>query len=419
MVLSKRVGKPPRDIARALVKALSRGAPSSAAADVAGPGFVNLRVHPSAVHSELEQILACRSGVRPCPGSDGRAHRHRVRERKSYRTAAHRARARRHLRRLGRALARGDRQPCRARVLHQRLRQPGPPLCRQRLRSQPGPTHSRGWLRRAATSKSSRAGSTRSTRQRSRAIATRSARECVTWTLRGIPGSHTLRGIKQTCATSTCLRRLVQRRVAPPLGTRLGRAPPARGERAPRTEKDGALFFVEKAADDRAAESDARTWVEDKERVVRKIRRRLHLLRERYRVPLRQALARLRSSSHLPRRRPPRLCGANPQRARGARTAGRAIRSAPLPARVRLPRRQAREVLQARGHIVIAAEEILEEIDDAVGADGGRTRRAPVLLSVAHRQHERRVRPRPRQEAVSRQPRLLRPVRARASLRRS
>jgi arginyl-tRNA synthetase len=98
------------------------------------------------------------------------------------------------------------------------------------------------------------------------------ARECVTWTLRGIPGSHTLRGIKQTLRdldvsfdvwfseeslhrwghVSVALRQLE--------------------ESGHLTEKDGALFFVEKAADDRASapESDARTWVEDKERVVRK-----------------------------------------------------------------------------------------------------------------------------------------------------
>jgi arginyl-tRNA synthetase len=57
MVLTKTLGRPPRVIAEALVRALE-GSAVVASAEVAGPGFVNLRVHPSALHAELEGILA-------------------------------------------------------------------------------------------------------------------------------------------------------------------------------------------------------------------------------------------------------------------------------------------------------------------------------------------------------------------------
>jgi arginyl-tRNA synthetase len=56
MVLTKKLGKPPRAIAEALVKALA-GDAVVASAEIAGPGFVNLRVHPSAFHDELKTIL--------------------------------------------------------------------------------------------------------------------------------------------------------------------------------------------------------------------------------------------------------------------------------------------------------------------------------------------------------------------------
>jgi arginyl-tRNA synthetase len=56
MVLAKKVGRPPRDIAAALVAALA-GGPVVRTAELAGPGFVNLRVHPSALHAELDAIL--------------------------------------------------------------------------------------------------------------------------------------------------------------------------------------------------------------------------------------------------------------------------------------------------------------------------------------------------------------------------
>src|SRR5450755_4434491 len=50
MVLTKRVGKPPRAIAEALVKALAGDAVVKSA-EIAGPGFVNLRLHAEAFHA--------------------------------------------------------------------------------------------------------------------------------------------------------------------------------------------------------------------------------------------------------------------------------------------------------------------------------------------------------------------------------
>ncbi|MBX3226936.1 MAG: arginine--tRNA ligase [Labilithrix sp.] len=57
MVLTKKVGMPPRAIAEGLAKALAVD-PVVKSVEIAGPGFVNLRVHPHAVHEELATILA-------------------------------------------------------------------------------------------------------------------------------------------------------------------------------------------------------------------------------------------------------------------------------------------------------------------------------------------------------------------------
>jgi arginyl-tRNA synthetase len=56
MTLTKKLGKPPRAIAEALVKGLT-GSDVVASAEIAGPGFVNLRLHPGAFHAELRDIL--------------------------------------------------------------------------------------------------------------------------------------------------------------------------------------------------------------------------------------------------------------------------------------------------------------------------------------------------------------------------
>ncbi len=70
MVLAKRVGKPPRAIAEALVRALE-GDAVVRSAEVAGPGFVNLRAHPSALHAELREILAAGRAYGRAPSATG------------------------------------------------------------------------------------------------------------------------------------------------------------------------------------------------------------------------------------------------------------------------------------------------------------------------------------------------------------
>ncbi|HEY2514827.1 MAG TPA: arginine--tRNA ligase [Polyangiaceae bacterium] len=61
LVLTKRVGKPPRVIAELLVQALAND-DVVVGAEIAGPGFVNLRLHPRVFHGELRAILAAGSG---------------------------------------------------------------------------------------------------------------------------------------------------------------------------------------------------------------------------------------------------------------------------------------------------------------------------------------------------------------------
>src|SRR5580658_3506598 len=68
MVLAKRAGKPPRAIAEALILALGSGDVVERA-EIAGPGFVNLRLHPSALHAELREILASGPGYGRLPSA--------------------------------------------------------------------------------------------------------------------------------------------------------------------------------------------------------------------------------------------------------------------------------------------------------------------------------------------------------------
>jgi arginyl-tRNA synthetase len=56
LALAKRAGRPPRSIAEALVRALADD-DVIASAEVAGPGFVNLRLRPAVFHAELDAVL--------------------------------------------------------------------------------------------------------------------------------------------------------------------------------------------------------------------------------------------------------------------------------------------------------------------------------------------------------------------------
>src|SRR5258708_31248449 len=60
LAVAKRAGKPPRVLAEALVRTLG-GGDVVASAEVAGPGFVNLRLHPSVFQAEVADVL--RAGV--------------------------------------------------------------------------------------------------------------------------------------------------------------------------------------------------------------------------------------------------------------------------------------------------------------------------------------------------------------------
>src|ERR1700727_689043 len=61
LALAKKAGKPPRAIAEALVKGL-QGSDVVASAEVAGPGFVNLRLHPAVFQAELAEIVRAGKG---------------------------------------------------------------------------------------------------------------------------------------------------------------------------------------------------------------------------------------------------------------------------------------------------------------------------------------------------------------------
>jgi len=70
MVLAKAAKMPPRAIAEALVKGLA-GSAVVASAEIAGPGFVNLRLHPAAFHAELDEILRAGAGYGRAPAASG------------------------------------------------------------------------------------------------------------------------------------------------------------------------------------------------------------------------------------------------------------------------------------------------------------------------------------------------------------
>jgi arginyl-tRNA synthetase len=70
MVLAKKIGRSPREIATALVAGLA-GGNVVRTAEMAGPGFVNLRVHPDALHVELEGILRARTAFGRAAAASG------------------------------------------------------------------------------------------------------------------------------------------------------------------------------------------------------------------------------------------------------------------------------------------------------------------------------------------------------------
>jgi arginyl-tRNA synthetase len=70
LVLKARVGGQPRAIAEALVKALE-GDSVIKSAEIAGPGFVNLRLHASAFHDVVREVLVAGEGYGRPPSGTG------------------------------------------------------------------------------------------------------------------------------------------------------------------------------------------------------------------------------------------------------------------------------------------------------------------------------------------------------------
>jgi arginyl-tRNA synthetase len=70
MATAKKSGKPPRVVAEALVHAL-RGNDLVASAEVAGPGFVNLRLYPGALQAQVGEVLEAGRGWGRSPGATG------------------------------------------------------------------------------------------------------------------------------------------------------------------------------------------------------------------------------------------------------------------------------------------------------------------------------------------------------------
>lgn len=70
MVLTKKAGLPPRTIAERLVGALA-GDPIVRSVEIAGPGFVNLRIHAHAIHEELTAIVRAGASYGRRPAKSG------------------------------------------------------------------------------------------------------------------------------------------------------------------------------------------------------------------------------------------------------------------------------------------------------------------------------------------------------------
>jgi arginyl-tRNA synthetase len=71
LAIAKRASKPPRVLAAALARALVGGGEVVASAEVAGPGFVNLRLHPRVFQAEVADVLRAGSGWGRAPAATG------------------------------------------------------------------------------------------------------------------------------------------------------------------------------------------------------------------------------------------------------------------------------------------------------------------------------------------------------------
>ena len=142
---------------------------------------------------------------------------------------------------------------------------------------------------------------------------------------------------------------------------------------------------------------------DDQDRVIVSVGRRPDLLRRRRRLPREQARARLRAPDHAARRRPPRLRAALQGGAGRARRRPRPARDPAAPVRAHRRARRARLDVQAARRVHHARRPGRPD----------RRRRHALLHAPALARLDDRPRPRPGARGVGREPRLLRPVRAR------
>ena len=310
----------------------------------------------------------------------------RVRLGQPDRAADDRQRARRVRRRPALPGPRGRRPDGHARVLLQRLGRPGrQPRARRSWRCGEA-SRSPRTATTAPTSTTSRPRSPTTSGRRRRAEGADAGAVVGHWAAGPGPGRD--RG--EPRAARRPLRRLEERGLAPRRG--LGRA----GDRAP--------------AGGRPPLRAGRRAVVPLDRVRRRqgpgrdpLERRADLLRGRHRLRDREVQPRLRPPDLHLGRRPPRDGGPAPERRRGdglrpRRGPGPALRLGPVH-----PRRR-------RGLDVEAGRRVRHA---RRAARGGRRRRRPLVLRVTRRDDRDRLRHRAREEAVGREPGLLRPVRPR------
>jgi arginyl-tRNA synthetase len=71
MLLAKGLGRPPREVAQKILEALAAGPDLVASAEIAGPGFLNFRLAPAALHAVLLGVLERGSAYGESAGGDG------------------------------------------------------------------------------------------------------------------------------------------------------------------------------------------------------------------------------------------------------------------------------------------------------------------------------------------------------------
>ena len=97
LVLGKRVGRPPGEVARAIVERLVARPGLELDVSLAGPGFINFKLHDSGTVGALRALLERGVDVARAAGRRSVSHPGRVREREPDRTAQRGQRARRRL----------------------------------------------------------------------------------------------------------------------------------------------------------------------------------------------------------------------------------------------------------------------------------------------------------------------------------